>query len=48
MKKHKKPIKPRTLELKKETLVKLTDDRLKDVVGGIKTTVPSQCVTLCF
>jgi hypothetical protein len=48
MNKHKKSRKPRALELKTETLVHLTDDVLKDVVGGNKSTVPSQCVTLCF
>jgi hypothetical protein len=48
MKKTKQPIKPRTLELKKETLVTLTADQLKDVVGGNKSTVKSQCPTLCF
>ncbi len=48
MKKLTKPIKPRTLELKKETLLRLTDDQLKNVVGGDKSTRPSQCVTLCF
>jgi len=48
MKKNKRPTKPRALGLKKETLVVLTDDRLKEVVGGNKSTVPSQCPTLCF
>jgi hypothetical protein len=48
MKKDKRPIKPRALELKKERLVVLTEAQLENVVGGNKTTVPSQCVTLCF
>ena len=48
MKKHTKPFRPVKLELKKETLVILTDDQLKGVVGGNKSTVKSQCPTLCF
>jgi bacteriocin-like protein len=48
MKKHKHPFKPRMLELKKETLNQLTDDQLNQVVGGNKSTVKSQCPTLCF
>jgi len=48
VKKHKKLVGPRTLELKKETLAKLTHDQLKHVVGANKSTTPSQCVTLCF
>ena len=48
MKKIKQPIKPRMLELKLETLVKLTDDQLQHVVGGNNSTRPSQCPTLCF
>ena len=51
--KHKKYNKRRTLELKKETVVNLTvdlltDDQLKDVVGGNNSTRLSQCPTLCF
>jgi hypothetical protein len=46
--KHKKHNKPRTLELKKETVLQLTDELLKHVVGGDNSTRPSQCVTLCF
>ncbi|HWO25896.1 MAG TPA: hypothetical protein VNO30_44480 [Kofleriaceae bacterium] len=48
MKKHKHPFKPRTLELKTETLKQLTHEQLDQVVGGNKTTVKSQCPTLCF
>jgi hypothetical protein len=48
MNKHKKARRSRTLELKTETVVQLAVDALKDVVGGNKSTVPSQCVTLCF
>lgn len=48
MNKHKKHNKPRTLELKKETVLQLTDELLKHVVGGDNSTRPSQCVTLCF
>jgi len=48
MKKHKQPDKLQTLLLKKETLVKLTDDQLKQVAGGNNSTRPSQCPTLCF
>ena len=48
MTKNKRSQKPRALELKQETVVQLTADRLPDVVGGNKSTVPSQCVTLCF
>lgn len=53
MNKHKKYNKRRTLELKKETVVNLTvdlltDDLLKDVVGGNNSTRLSQCPTLCF
>jgi hypothetical protein len=43
-----KPLKPRPLTLTKETLSKLTDDQLKDVAGGNKSTRLSQCPTLCF
>jgi hypothetical protein len=46
--KHKKTTKPRTLELKKETVIHLSNDLLKDVVGGNNSTKPSQCPTLCF
>jgi len=48
MNKYKKTIKPRTLELKKETIIHLSSDQLKDVVGGSPSTKPSQCPTLCF
>jgi hypothetical protein len=47
MKKH-QPTKPSILKLNKETLVLLTDDQLKTVVGGNNSTRRSQCVTLCF
>jgi hypothetical protein len=40
--------KPRTLELNKQTIVHLTDELLRNVVGGNNSTRPSQCVTLCF
>ena len=43
-----KRIQPRNLELKKETIVHLPTDHLKDVAGGNKSTVASQCPTLCF
>ncbi|HET7504040.1 MAG TPA: hypothetical protein VFK02_23630 [Kofleriaceae bacterium] len=46
--KSKKSPRPRILELKQETLVVLDHDLLRDVVGGNKSTVPSQCPTLCF
>ena len=39
---------PRTLELKKETVIHLSDDSLKRAAGGNTTTVRSQCPTLCF
>ena len=48
MKKLKTNNKLPALELKKETVIHLSHDMLKDVVGGNKSTVPSQCVTLCF
>jgi hypothetical protein len=48
MNKRKPSNKPRTLELNKETITHLTDDLLKNVVGGNNSTRPSQCVTLCF
>jgi hypothetical protein len=48
MNKTKKTIKPRALELKKETIVHLPTDQLKDAVGGNRTTRLSQCPTLCF
>jgi len=48
MKKSKSINKLRTLELKLETIVLLAQDQLKDVVGGNKSTRPSQCPTLCF
>jgi hypothetical protein len=49
MNKHKhKKIQPRTLELKKETIIHLSSDQLKEVVGGNTSTKPSQCPTLCF
>jgi len=44
----KKLSKIRTLELKKETIVHLGQDLLKEVVGGNRSTRPSQCPTLCF
>jgi hypothetical protein len=46
--KTKRPIKPRTLELKQETIAHLPTELLKDVVGGNNSTKPSQCPTLCF
>jgi hypothetical protein len=46
--KTKNTIKPRTLELKKETIAHLPRELLKDVVGGNNSTRPSQCPTLCF
>jgi hypothetical protein len=48
VKKHTQPLKPRLLELKKETMVLLSHDQLQPVVGGNTSTRPSQCVTLCF
>jgi len=44
----KKLSKIRTLELKKETIVHLGQDLLKEVAGGNRSTRPSQCPTLCF
>lgn len=46
--KNNKRAKLHLLQLKKETLVHLSDDQLKDVVGGDKSTRLSQCPTLCF
>jgi hypothetical protein len=46
--KTKPTLKPRTLELKRETIAHLPTELLKDVVGGNKSTKPSQCPTLCF
>ena len=46
--KTKSTLKPRPLELKKETIAHLPTEFLKDVVGGNNSTVPSQCKTLCF
>jgi hypothetical protein len=46
--KHKKLNKPRTIELKKETIILLTPDLLTQAVGGNNSTKPSQCPTLCF
>jgi hypothetical protein len=46
--KSKKTIKPLSLELKKETIIHLSNDLLKHVVGGNNSTKPSQCPTLCF
>lgn len=48
MKKTKKVLKPHALELKKETVVNLELSSLNNVAGGIKTTILSQCPTLCF
>jgi hypothetical protein len=48
MKKPPRPITPRPLELKKETLIRLTDDQLKGIAGANTTGKKSQCVTLCF
>jgi len=48
MNKHNKPQKPRTIALKKETLIILTPDQLKDAAGGNNSTIKSQCPTLCF
>lgn len=45
MKKHTKNIRPRALELKTETVIQLTRDRLTQVVGGEGNSMhPSQCV----
>ncbi len=38
----------KTLVLSKETVVHLGSDQLKHVIGGVNSTRPSQCVTLCF
>lgn len=48
--KSKKSLRPRILQLKKETLIvlELDKDVLHDVVGGNGSTVKSQCPTLCF
>jgi hypothetical protein len=48
MKHDKKNTRPRVLEFKTETIVQLTRDLLKDVVGGdldSNSLHPSQCVT---
>lgn len=45
MKKHPKSIKRSVLELKKETIVQLGDDRLKQAVGGVANTTNSACCT---
>ena len=48
MKKSRTNKKLHTLELKKETLAQLDHDALQQAAGGNKSTVPSQCPTLCF
>jgi hypothetical protein len=48
MKKSKMNKKLHVLELKKETLAELGQAALEHVIGGNKSTVPSQCPTLCF
>ena len=48
MKKTKNPLKPRTLEFKKEIVAHLDTAALENVVGGNNSTRPSQCKTLCF
>jgi hypothetical protein len=48
MKQTKNPLKPRTLEFKKETVATLGTAALENVVGGNNTTRASQCATLCF
>ena len=48
MMKTKKSLKLRTLELKSETIIHLSNQLLKEVAGGNNSTVPSQCRTLCF
>ena len=48
MNKNKKSPRARALELKTETVIHLTHDLLKFVGGGVNSTQPSQCVTLCF
>ena len=48
MKKTKKPLRTRTLELNKETVLNLDHGALKEAVGGNNSTVASQCKTLCF
>lgn len=44
----KTPKLPKTLVLHRETVVHLGNDQLKHVIGGVNSTRPSQCVTLCF
>ena len=44
----KKLSKIRALELKNETIAHLGNSQLKEVVGGNRSTRPSQCPTLCF
>ena len=41
-------IKPRTLELKKKTIIHLSNDQLKNTMDKNTSTKPSQCPTLCF
>jgi hypothetical protein len=38
----------RPLALRKQIILHLDQDQLKDVIGGNNSTRPSQCVTLCF
>ena len=38
----------RPLSLKKQTILHLDQDQLKAAIGGVNSTRPSQCVTLCF
>ena len=49
MKKNQKNRTRRMLELKRETIVHITDDLLRNVVGGggVTTLPVSQCVTGC-
>jgi len=44
MTKNKHNTRPRVLELKRETIVQLSLDTLKQVVGGSNSLHPSQCV----
>jgi hypothetical protein len=48
MHKPNQPRKIRTLELKHQVVIKLSDDALKQVGGGARSTRLSQCPTLCF
>jgi hypothetical protein len=46
--KNRKNTRPRALELKKETVIHLAREQLRDVVGGDDNSLhPSQCISWC-